>query len=213
MIGEVAWMRGSRRMIDELLQQSQRGNMKALGQLLEDCQGLLHYLAEQELGPLLRKRFDTQDIVQQANLQAVQYFKQFQGTTPEEFTAWIRQVLRSVISNVVRDNRAAKRDISREKPMVIQAADASVSWWQPTASQTSPSQRVVRGEEAIRLTQAVQHLPPEQRDAVRLRHFHNLTFKQVAEQMECKLSVTMRAYRLGMECLRRTLGGSSMGTS
>jgi RNA polymerase sigma factor (sigma-70 family) len=100
--------------------------------------------------------------------------------------------------------------VTREKPLAQQAPDASVSWWEPAASQTSPSQRVVRGEEAVRLTNAVQQLPVDQREAVRLRHFHNFTFKQVAEQMDCKLSETMRLYRLGMESLRRTLGDSSM---
>ncbi|HRX78754.1 MAG TPA: sigma-70 family RNA polymerase sigma factor [Pirellulaceae bacterium] len=196
-----------------LISASQGGSSDALGKLLDEFQGFLHYVTEQEVGPLLRKRLDGQDIVQQANLQAVKYFSQFQGSTAEEFTAWIRQVLRSVISNAVRDHGAAKRDIKKEQPFRQANNNASVSWWEPAASQTTPSQRVVKGEEAIRLTNAVQQLPPAQREAVRLRHFHNFTFKQIAEHMDCKLSETMRVYRLGMESLRRTLGDSSMAIS
>ncbi|MCA9120512.1 MAG: sigma-70 family RNA polymerase sigma factor [Planctomycetaceae bacterium] len=197
--------------IVSLIRRAQQGSTEALGTLLDEFQGFLQYVAEQEVGPLLRKRVDGQDIVQQANLQAVKYFGQFQGQTAEEFTAWIRQVLKSVINNAVRDHGAAKRDIKKEQPLGgARNSQASVSWWEPAASQTTPSQRVIKGEEAIRLTNAVQQLPPAQRETVQLRHFHNFTFKQISEHMDCKLSETMRLYRLGMQSLRRALANSSM---
>ncbi len=196
--------------IVSLILRAKQGSTDALGSLLDEFQGFLQYVAEQEVGPLLRKRVDGQDIVQQANLQAVKYFSQFQGNTAEEFTAWIRKVLRSVISNAARDHGAAKRDVKKEQGFGQNNNQASVSWWEPAASQTTPSQRVVKGEEAIRLTNAVQQLPQAQRETVQLRHFHNFTFKQISEHMECKLSETMRLYRVGMQSLRRTLGNSSM---
>ena len=52
------------------------------------------------------------------------------------------------------------------------------------ADQTSPSQRVIRHEQLIRLADALGQLPDDQRQAVEMRHLQGLATAEIAERMK-----------------------------
>jgi RNA polymerase sigma-70 factor (ECF subfamily) len=51
------------------------------------------------------------------------------------------------------------------------------------AQQTSPSERAVRNEDLTRLAEALEQLPPDQREVVTLKHLVGLTLAQISEQL------------------------------
>src|SRR5580700_9060811 len=78
---------------DRLLVAARRGSREALGNALEACRRYLLAIASRELDPDLRAKGGASDLVQETFLEAQRDFARFQGSSPEELRAWLRQVL------------------------------------------------------------------------------------------------------------------------
>src|SRR6266511_4179088 len=101
---------------DQLLQQARSGDGPALGQLLELYRAYLGVLARVQIGQRLQSKVDASDVVQEAFLGASRDFPQFRGTSEKEFLGWLRQVLASVLANLVRHYQGTKRrDVRLER--------------------------------------------------------------------------------------------------
>jgi RNA polymerase sigma-70 factor, ECF subfamily len=169
---------------------------------------VLRLIAEQMVGPGLRRREDASDIVQRTVVEAYEAFRQFSGQSEPEFSAWLKQILRRNVSNLVRDNRAAKRDVRREQYFDVGDGSVSVTWLQPIGRETPPSQHVIRAESALNLARAIDELPEAQRTAVRMRHLEGCGIQQIAEAMEKSPTAVAGLIRRGLQALREKLTGS-----
>src|ERR1044072_9287803 len=115
-----------------------RTDRNAADRLLESYRPLLRLIAQQMVGPGLQRREDASDIVQRTVLEAYAALEQFHGGSEAEFSAWLKQILRRNVTNLVRDNRAAKRDVRREQYLDAAEGTVSVTWMQPAGRGTSP---------------------------------------------------------------------------
>ena len=187
---------------DDLLAQARQGDQAALGQLLEEHRAYLKVLAERHLDRRLEVRIDASDLIQQTCLSAFASFAQFAGQSEREFAAWIQTVHEHTILNAVRDHVAAKkRSVKREEP----AAPGERLATEYAARGSSPSRRMMLGESAVRLAAALQTLPDDQREAVRLRYLEEWSLEQIAERMQrTKFSVAGLVKR-GLIALRQVL--------
>jgi RNA polymerase sigma-70 factor (ECF subfamily) len=177
--------------------------------LLELYRPVLRLIADQMIGPGLRRREDASDIVQRTMLEAYAAFEQFHGGSEAEFSAWLKQILRRNITNLVRDNRAAKRDVRREQFLDAAETSVSVTWMQPAGKGTSPSQCVIKAEAAINLAQAIDELPEQQRIAVRMRHLDGLGIDETAAAMNKTPAAVAGLIRRGLQTLRERLTGDT----
>jgi RNA polymerase sigma-70 factor (ECF subfamily) len=184
-----------------------RHDPAAADRLLMLYRPVLRLIAEQMVGPGLRRREDASDIVQRTVVEAYEAFRQFVGQTEPEFSAWLKQILRRNISNLVRDNRAAKRDVRREQYLDLGEGSVSVTWLQPIGRETPPSQYVIRAEAALNLARAIDELPAAQRTAVRMRHLEGCGIQQIAEAMEKSPTAVAGLIRRGLQALREKLAG------
>src|SRR5438552_14819996 len=87
---------------EELLGRARTGDRPALGRLLERYRAYLVVLARVQIGRRLQGKVDAADVVQDAFLGAYRDFPQFRGTTEPEFAGWLRQILASLLANLVR---------------------------------------------------------------------------------------------------------------
>ena len=69
------------------------------------------------------------------------------------------------------------------------------------ADQTSPSQRVMRHEQLIRLADAIAQLPDDQRQAVELRHLQGLATAEIAQQMNRSVAAIGGLFQRGLRAL------------
>lgn len=151
---------------------------------LEHFRSYLYVLARAHVGPKLQQEIDASDLVQQTLLDAHAKRRQFRGATRAQRAAWLRQILANNLTDALRHRHREKRDVSRHQRLE-EAIDESFcraeSWL--AASQTSPSQCVVRNEQLLLLAAALTELPEPQREAVILRHLHGMTLADIAEQL------------------------------
>lgn len=187
----------------ETVRLAKHGDGAKLGEVLARYRGYLRCIAGRQLGDAYRRRIDASDVVQEVLLAAHQDFANFRGESEPEISAWLTRILERKLANVRRDQRAKKRDVAREQPPA--AKSAVLSWNEPAAEGSSPSARVLKGEEAIRLAAALDSLPTDQRHAVRLRHVENLPIAAIAEQLERSPAAVAGLLRRGLKALHDQL--------
>jgi RNA polymerase sigma-70 factor, ECF subfamily len=198
------------RPLADLIRRAQNGDDEAVDQLLADYRPFLRLVADQALGQLLRRREDASDIVQQTEMEAYRAIGDFRGSSEPEFSAWIKQILRRNVSNLIRDNWAAKRDQRREKYLDNSDNSVSLTWMSPQGGAvSSPSQHVVRAEVALQLAKALEELPESQRTAVRMRHLQGCGLDEIAAAMDKTPPAVAGLIRRGLQALREGMGGDT----
>src|SRR4051794_10793539 len=90
------------------------GSTEAIGTLLDGFRPYLWIIARGELGQPLQAKLSGSDLVQESLLNAYRAFGRFQGDSPQELQAWLRQILRRVIANRRREFDAERREAGRE---------------------------------------------------------------------------------------------------
>jgi RNA polymerase sigma-70 factor (ECF subfamily) len=192
-----------------LLQQARGGDAPALGRLLEVYRAYLLVLARVQIGRRLQGKVDASDVVQEAFLGAYRDFPQFRGSTEKEFLAWLRQVLASLLANLVRHYQGTqRRDIRLERQLAVELDQSSQALDRGlVAEQSSPSQQAVRREQSAVLAEALRRLPAEQRELLILRHLEGLTFPEVARRMGRTVDSVKKQWPRALAGLRRLLEG------
>src|SRR5437868_2250918 len=192
---------------DQLLHQAREGDAAALGRLLEAYRAYLLVLTRVQIGRRLQGKVDADDVVQEAFLGAYRDFPQFRGTTEKEFLAWLRQVLASLLANLVRHYHGTqRRDIRLERQLAVELDQSSQALDRGlVAAQSSPSQQAVRREQSAVLAAALRRLPAEQRELLILRHLEGLTFPEVARRMGRTVDSVKKQWPRALANLRRLL--------
>ena len=159
-----------------------------------------------QIGPRLRSKLDDSDLVQQTLLQAHRARDRFCGTTSEEFTAWLRQILARNIAHMVRDYSRDKRDVVKERSLEASLSQSSARLGNLLAAeQSSPSQRAERNERVLQLAEAIESLPEAQRDTVILHYWQGCTLAEIAEQLDRTPGSVAGLLHRGLKKLRTLL--------
>jgi RNA polymerase sigma-70 factor (ECF subfamily) len=193
----------------QLLDRARAGDRPALGRLLEVYRSYLLVLARVQIGRRLQGKVDASDVVQEAFLGAYRDFPQFRGTTEKEFLAWLRQVLASLLANLVRHYQGTqRRDIRLERQLDRELEQSSHALDRAlVAPHSSPSHQAVRREQSMLLANALGRLPPEWRDLLILRHLEGLTFPEVARRLGRTLDSVKKLWPRALAGLRQVLEG------
>jgi RNA polymerase sigma-70 factor (ECF subfamily) len=191
----------------QLLQQAQAGDGPALGRLVELYRAYLVVLARVQIGRRLQGKVDASDVVQEAFLGACRDFPQFRGSTEKEFLAWLRQILASLLANLVRHYQGTqRRDVRLERQLALELDQSSQAMDRGLAAQqSSPSQQAIRREQSVRLAGALGRLPEEWRELLILRHLEGLSFPEVARQMGRTVDSVKKLWPRALAGLRRLL--------
>jgi RNA polymerase sigma-70 factor, ECF subfamily len=183
----------------DLLARARAGDGEAAGVLLEKYRPYLRILAERQLDQNLAARLDASDLVQQTCLSVLGRLPQFDGQDEAQFIAWLRTVHENNIRDAIREHlQTAKRAAGRE--VAFTAGDLAV-----TLRTSSPSQRVLVGENAAELAAALLELPPDQREAVRLRYLEGRSLAEIAERMDRSVVAAAGLVKRGLIQLRKTM--------
>ena len=198
---------------ESLIIRARDGDREALGLLLDRYRGLLHTLARKGLAPDLGRRLDASDLVQQTFLEASQNFERFRGKVEAEFTAWLRRILEFNLASAARDHLfRSRRAVRRETS--LDDSRGGLPWSDRLASHfSSPSLRAARLEQAARFLAALEQLPADQREAVRLRHIEGQQLDQIAERLGRSSDAAAGLLKRGLRTLRERLQNTGEPTN
>jgi len=161
----------------ELLQRAREGSDAALDGLLERYAGKLLAVVRVRLGPSLRGRVESGDVLQECLIKAYQRFAQFEGED-RALMAWLARIAENQVRDLAefhgRERRDARREVALEDdgPRALAARARSVS------------SQVALGERQRQLERALEALEPDHREVIVLRKLHELSFREIGERMD-----------------------------
>ncbi len=173
---------------------------------IEEHRDYLLLLVRLQIGSRLRAKLDASDIVQQAILHAHEKRDQFRGRTEAEWLAWLRTILANALAMAARRFDAQARDPGRERSLEAELERSSSRLeGLLAADQTSPSERVVQGEDLRRLARALSRLPEDQRQVVELHYLEGMMVADVAERIGRTRPAAVGLLFRGLKRLRELL--------
>lgn len=159
-----------------LLRAARAGSPEALDRLYSRVAGRLLGLIRVRMGPSLRARLESRDILQVTLLKSFERVEQFEGGTGSSLMAWLARIAENEIRDRADHAHRARRDVAREVPLEPAAA-------QVAARVRSALSQAVLTDEAERIEKALDSLEPPHREVILLRKYEELTFPEIAVRM------------------------------
>src|SRR5437588_5289528 len=123
---------------------------------LERFRSYLLLLARRQVGER-PGRLEASDLVQQTLLEAWRDQERFRGETAGQQAAWLRQILARNLADAERAQHRDCRDVRRDRSLQADLDGSSAHLAALLAEQgSSPSRRLDRDEQAVRLAQALE---------------------------------------------------------
>ena len=191
--------------LPQLVRHARGGNQEAVEQLLQRYRPWLRVIAQKAVRQMFARKFDASDAVQQTCIEVFNSIARFEWKNETEFHAWLTTILQRNISNLMRKHTAQKRDVRREFPIDAHGKEVSLTWFDGQNGGNGPGSRMIRGEAALGLAEALSHLTEGQRTAVQMRFLEGAKVSEIAEYMEIKPPSVTRLIERGIEALRKHL--------
>ena len=178
---------------EELVARSVQGDTESFNELILRWERSIYALAYRTLG----REEDARDVCQETFLRAFRGLSAFKGQA--KFSSWLYRIA----LNLCRD--AMRRE--RRTPLVSVSEGIDPS--ELAARQPSPAPSVedlvAQAELSRHVASAMRRLPEDQRTAIVLKEYHDLTFQEIADLMGCPLSTAKTRLYQGLSVLRREL--------
>ena len=166
-----------------LVDRMQQGDAQALAEFVTQRRAPLLAFIHRQLGHALRSKIEPEDLLQEVSAEAVRCLPAANLADRDPFN-WLCQIAeRRTIDAHRRFFGAQKRDAGREVPLAGGDGSRGQLIDFMVATMTTASQAFSRNEREIRLFAALESLPEEQRQAIRLRYVDGLSTKEVAERL------------------------------
>ncbi len=197
---------------DEVLRSRlKRGDTNALAEIFALHKRRLWRMVDLRLDDRLRYRIDPEDVLQESYLNAAQRLNSLDGNSSVSVYIWLRLVVMQTLVNVHRRHVVAKaRDVRREVDLrgytCPQATSTSIVA-HLVDDATSPSQAAIRAEVKDRLIEALERMDPIDREVLALRHFEELSNREVAEVLGIRQNAASIRYVRALKRLRVILRG------
>jgi RNA polymerase sigma-70 factor (ECF subfamily) len=189
----------------ELIGRARGGDRDALGELLTRYQDRLRRIIQIRLGPRLRGRIESMDIVQNAFVVAIRRLEDIELRDRASVLKWLTRVATHQLNDAVDHFGALKRTGTVNRDLDRSSSEGG-SRLDPSAADTPPDQAAARNEFRALLDGAVEALPERDREVVLLRDYHDGDWEFVAREIGApSVEAAQRAYHRAWARLRETL--------
>lgn len=183
----------------DLLRRAREGDRDAQDALVREIQPVLNKEAGRQLGGKLAARARKSDLMQGAYVDVLRGLPKFKGTTAGEFVNWSRAILANFVRRQFRRVETSKRKTSSTPPREHEAAT------EVGPRGATPSAEAVRNEDRALLARALDLLPPDQREAIRLVRIEGLSHREAALRLDRSEPAMRMLFSRAMAALAVTL--------
>ncbi len=187
---------------EALIARARSGDGDALKALFDRYAALLRDRIRQWLSPALRRKVSASDILQEAYLVALRRVADFEHRGDGSFGRWLARIVELKMREVVRkyagtDKRGAVAEVSRG------ARDPTANF---AGGAPTPSQMAMASELRQRAAVAMEKLPPDYREIVRLVQEEGLTMAEAAARMGRSRNAVKHLYGRALSRFAKLLG-------
>ena len=198
---------------DEAEMGVRRGEPEAMAQFLSIHRARLLQIVRFRINPRVSVRIDAEDVLQEAFLDAVKRIEHFRDCeTMSPFVRLREIVLQTLVAVHRRHLGVQARDCYRETNLGqrVKGNESSVCLGMILAGNlTSPSGEAVRQEMVERMHVALGTLEQIDCEVLMMRHFEDLSNKEVSQALGIKISAASRRYIRAVKRLGNVLTGLS----
>ncbi len=159
-----------------LFREARQGSREAISALFERYGGRLHALIRARLGPHLRRRLESRDILQATMLRAFQGLGRFEGSGSRSLMAWLGTIAVGEIRDQTNFYGRQKRDAARDATLHSQLDPVAMK------VHTEVSRLQIQ-EDMKRMERALDELSETYREIILLRSFEELSFQEIGERL------------------------------
>lgn len=152
---------------------------------------------------LLRNDHDAQDVMQEAIVRAFRFYQGFRGDNPR---TWLLSVVRNSVYTFLQQNRV--RELCTEFDENLHAAPGADAHRPET-----PESLLLRSDDRLFLTRAIEALPVEFREVFVLREVEGLSYKEIAELARIPMGTVMSRLSRARRHLQAAVAGREQGGS
>jgi RNA polymerase sigma-70 factor, ECF subfamily len=167
----------------EIVKEVQTGQKSGFAELVKRHQTALLRLCLR----MLKDQDLAEDVVQEAFIKAYKKIHLFEGRS--SFKSWLYQIAMNTARNKFRENRLEVVSLEKIKVSVSPEAESNLV--------QTDVESILRGE--------VEKLPDRQREALVLRIYEDLSFKEIARIMDCPYDTAKANYRHGLMKIKESI--------
>lgn len=160
------------------------------------------------MNPRLQGRLDASDVIQDTFVEATRTLEAFLQDPKLPLYFWLRQLAQEKLVAAHRRHLGAKkRDASRDLSLhglALNATSEAVAF-ELVSQLTSPSDAMQKKSRRKELTIALEKMEPVDREILTLKHFEQLTNREVAELLGVGYETVKKRYVRALDKLERQL--------
>jgi RNA polymerase sigma-70 factor (ECF subfamily) len=200
-----------------LLDDAKTGDASAVDRLLGEFREPLRQVIHLRLDPVLARRVDASDIVQDVLIEANQRLTEYLKNPAMPFHLWLRHLAQDRIIDTHRRHRQAqRRSIDREQAIQRPAWSDQSSVQlvaQLVDGEHTPASAAIHQELQRRLTDALAQLDEDDREIILMRHHEQLSNQDVAASLGLTEAAASMRYLRAVRELRTVLVPDSPSTN
>lgn len=149
---------------------------------------------------MVRNRDVANDLFQETFLRVISALRKERGsyTRQGKFLGWVLRIARNSALDHLRSRRKWQ-DVAGDDE------EESAYWDNLPSNGSAPDSPLFEEEQTDFLAECIDRLSPEQRDVLLLRHESDLTFREIAELMDCSINTALGRMRYALLNLRRMI--------
>lgn len=182
----------------QLVEEAMKGDQRAYTELMMEYRETVYYM----MLKIVSNKDDAEDLTVEAFGKA---FKRLDQYRPEfAFSTWLFKIASNNCIDFLRRKKKA-RTISLDEGFNSEEDTPKIDF---EADVLNPEEKLMKGQRAKEMQRIVQLLKPKYRTLVEKRYFQELSYEEIADQMELPLGTVkaqlFRARELMFEILRHT---------
>ncbi|MSR64968.1 MAG: sigma-70 family RNA polymerase sigma factor [Verrucomicrobiae bacterium] len=180
----------------ELMLRVKEGDREAFRQLIERHQGSVIHFCHRSIGD----RWEAEDVAQKVFLQMYKSAARYKPTA--KFTTWMFTIVRNTTLNEL---RRRQRHQATSMDALSEETEESPGQQFTDARAESPSEEMQQQELQSKIQEAIQSLPENQRTAITLLRYEEMSYEGIAAVLDCSVSATKSMIHRARETLKEKL--------
>ncbi len=191
----------------EVIAGAKRGDAGAFDTLVDEYGGRVYGFVFRLTG----SRHDAEDLVQEVFLRLVRTIARYEHDG--RFEAWIFRIAANLVRDRVRKVRRTPTQESGDRDWSGGEGESSTRFGDTPSDTPASDASLSHREDVERLNEAMARLPDGEREVILLRHFSQLSFKEIAELMQTPLGTALARAHRGLARLREMMTGPEAAES
>lgn len=147
---------------------------------------------------IVKDKYHAEDISQEVFIKIIETLKSGKYKEEGKFLPWAMRIAHNLCVDYFRKLKRfpfAKSSVENDVLDTINSAEANVE------------ERIIKSQNLGKAQDMLEQLPEEQREVIILRHFANLSFKEIADITGCSINTALGRMRYGLINLRKMMTG------